>query len=53
VVSYQRPCQGSCGPGLLDPPTDLCEERIRLEPGKTLTTSVVLGPFGGCTFEFD
>ena len=46
VVSHQRPCQGNCS--LLDPPADRCERTVRLEPGATLTATVVLAPEGGC-----
>jgi hypothetical protein len=46
IVSHQRPCQGNCS--YLDPPTDRCERTVRLEPGATLTATVVLAQQGGC-----
>ena len=46
LVSHQRPCQGNCS--FLDPPTDRCERTVRLEPGATVTATVVLAQEGGC-----
>lgn len=46
IVSYQRPCQGSCRS--LDPATDRCESRVRAESGAVLTAEVTLSPRGGC-----
>lgn len=46
LVSYQRPCQGNCEQ--LDPPADRCRAMLRLDPGATLTATIVLGQSGGC-----
>jgi D-alanyl-D-alanine dipeptidase len=46
VVSYQRPCDGTCS--LLDPPTDRCARRIRILSGGLTTVSVRVRAGRGC-----
>ncbi|HEV7845630.1 MAG TPA: M15 family metallopeptidase [Thermoleophilaceae bacterium] len=46
VVSYQRPCDGSCSS--LDEPTDRCARRIRVLSGGLTEVSVTVRPGRGC-----
>jgi hypothetical protein len=48
-VSFQRPCSGDCG--LLDAPTDRCDEVIRVENAMKVTVTV--RPARGCVFAAD
>lgn len=49
LVSYQRLCQGNCQ--RLDPPTDRCETTLSLQGGQTVTTTVLVRRFTGCTIK--
>ncbi len=48
LVSFQRPCDGSCDS--LDPPTDECERVIRVTRREALVT-VTVRPGEACTIE--
>ena len=50
LVSFQRPCDGSCDS--LDPPTDECERVIRVTRPEAQVTVTVL-PAEGCTIEVE
>ena len=45
-VSFQRTCDGNCGS--LDPPSDECEQVVRVDESADLTVAVRRGE--GCTF---
>ena len=45
-VSFQRGCDGNCGS--LDPPSDQCEQVVRVDESADLTVTV--RPGDGCTF---
>jgi hypothetical protein len=46
VVSYQRPCKGTCA--RLDPPVDQCSRRVRVFTGETSRVRAVTRPGRGC-----
>ena len=46
VVSYQRPCQGTCSQ--LEPPVDQCSRRVRVFAGETSRVHAVTRPGEGC-----
>jgi zinc D-Ala-D-Ala dipeptidase len=47
VISYQRPCAGSCV--ILDPPTDRCARPVRILSGGLTEVAVRVRPGRGCT----
>lgn len=51
IVSYQRPCQGTCN--VLDPPADRCEAEIRVRDDENSTVVAELRPGGGCRIAAD
>ena len=50
LVSFQRPCDGSCDS--LDPPTDECQRVIRVTGPEALVT-VTVRPEEGCAIEVE
>jgi hypothetical protein len=47
LVSYVRPCDGSCG--VLDPPTDECRSKFSIKAGQTLDAVRQQSDKGACT----
>lgn len=51
IVSYQRPCQGTCD--VLDPPADRCEAEIEVREDENSAVVAELRPGGGCRITAD
>jgi hypothetical protein len=51
LVSWQRPCEGSCDS--LDPPTDRCADEFAIAPGTSVEASIQVRAAEGCTIEFE